>query len=89
MESAEAEVSAKKDSEPKKQTSEKKPAKVHVIAPFQMNDCLICKELQKQGDNGDLFLNNIGNFPTGCPEFLSLPQKDKFKLAKDIGMCLT
>ena len=54
LESADCEITSKRDVDPQKQTVEKKNLKVHVVAPFKMNDCLICKELQQRGEKGDL-----------------------------------
>ena len=54
LESADCEITSKRDVDPQKQTFEKKNLKVHVVAPFKMNDCLICKELQQRGEKGDL-----------------------------------
>ena len=91
MESAEGESAPKADKldSSKSNSNERKGIKAHIVAPFRMDSCLICKELQQQGGYGELFSNHVGKFPTGCPNFLGLSQKEKYKLAKKLDMCLT
>ena len=41
-------------------------------SPRKLSSCRICKELEKQGDNRDLYELHWGNYPTHCPRWANM-----------------
>ena len=40
--------------------------------PRKLSNCRICKELEKSGDNRDLYEAHQGNYPTHCPRWAGM-----------------
>ena len=90
MESTEAEAGYKSHSSsvPAKESKTQKDLKVNIVSPYKFDDCLVCKEFERQGaQRGDLFINHVGKFPTGCPKFLKLSLSEKCSIIKKLNIC--
>ena len=56
--------------------------------PRKLPSCRICKELEKRGDNRDLYESHQGNFPTHCPRWAAMSNEDRSEIAKAAKFCL-
>ena len=51
--------------------------------PKRFQDCRICKVLQAQGNQHDLFANHVSDYATGCPKFAELGNEQRLVLVKE------
>ena len=58
------------------------------LFPAPNKDCRICKQLEKQRGQTNLFLNHLGKFVHGCPKFTALSQEERMKVCKEAQVCL-
>ena len=56
--------------------------------PRKLSTCRICKELEKRGDNRDLYESHYGNYPTHCPRWAALRNEERNDVAKAAKYCL-
>ena len=56
--------------------------------PRKLPSCRICMELEKRGDNRDLYESHQGNFPTHCPRWAAMSNEDRSEIAKAAKFCL-
>ena len=56
--------------------------------PKKLPGCRVCKQLELQGDNKDLYDDHHGNFPTGCPRWAGMKNEERLAIAKDAKFCL-
>ena len=52
------------------------------------NDCRICKILDTTGDHeGSLYVGHYGNYPTHCPRWAKMDQKERHRITQKAGFC--
>ena len=56
--------------------------------PRKMPHCRICKELEKRGDNSELYDAHQGNYPTHCPRWAAMTTDERSEIAKAAKYCL-
>eukprot|EP00092_Neocalanus_flemingeri_P018101 GFUD01019591.1.p1 GENE.GFUD01019591.1~~GFUD01019591.1.p1 ORF type:complete len:2548 (-),score=673.50 GFUD01019591.1:927-8570(-) len=70
-------------------TNNVQPYKFCLFAnPKKLPDCRICKELEKRGDNTDLYDNHHGNYATHCPRWAGLNNEERRSTAMAAKLCL-
>ena len=50
--------------------------------------CRICKQLEKQRGQTNLFLNHLGKFTHGCPKFITMSLEERLKVCNESQICL-
>ena len=66
-----------------------KPKNLSLYANPKKNPlCRICKRLEFQGDNKDLYEAHQGNYPTHCPRWAGMNNEERAKLAREAKFCL-
>ena len=53
------------------------PYIAHFGMPRRLSDCRICKQLESQGDNRDLYDGHHGNYPTHCPRWAEMTMEER------------
>ena len=70
-------------------SSNVQPYKFTLFArPKKLPDCRICKELEKKGDNLDLYENHYGNYATHCPRWAGMTNEERRTIAMAAKLCL-
>ena len=89
--------SVKRQHKPTSQESPIPPSKIHSIQPKGLSmfnnprklpNCRVCKELEKRGDNHDLYESHQGNYATHCPRWAALSNEERSDVAKAAKLCL-
>ena len=66
-----------------------KPKNLSLYANPKKNPvCRICKRLEFQGDNKDLYEAHQGNYPTHCPRWAGMNNEERAGIARDAKFCL-
>ena len=66
-----------------------KPKNLSLYANPKKNPlCRICKRLEFQGDNKDLYEAHQGNYPTHCPRWAGMNNEERAEIARDAKFCL-
>ena len=55
------------------------------LPPSTNKECRVCKQLEKQSGQTNLFLNCWGLDIHSCPKFVAMTQKERLKMAKEIS----
>ena len=56
--------------------------------PRKLSQCRICQELERRGDNRDLYEAHQGNYATHCPRWASMTNEERHDVAKAAKFCL-
>ena len=56
--------------------------------PRKLSSCRICQELERRGDNRELYEAHQGNYPTHCPRWAAMTNEERGELAKAAKLCL-
>ena len=56
--------------------------------PRKLPNCRICQELEKRGDNRDLYEAHQGNYATHCPRWAAMTNDERAEVAKAAKFCL-
>ena len=56
--------------------------------PRKLPNCRICQELEKRGDNQDLYESHQGNYATHCPRWAGMTNEERYDVAKAAKLCL-
>ena len=57
-------------------------------SPQKDLECRICKHLQKKGvKSGKLFEKHQSSIAIGCPNFMSMPLKERINIVKEVKLC--
>ena len=56
--------------------------------PRRDENCRICNTLEAKGDTTNLYDNHLHSYPTGCPRYIALSVKERFKLCKEAKLCM-
>ena len=56
--------------------------------PRKMPNCRICKELEKRGDNAEMYDGHQGNYATHCPRWCAMTNEERSDVAKAAKFCL-
>ena len=60
---------------------------VHFGAPRRLPDCRICRQLETQGDNRNLYDDHYGNYPTHCPRWAEMTMSERLTILQQAGYC--
>ena len=82
------------------EASNQKPGNAHRVStvqpkgislfnlPRKMPNCRVCKELEKRGDNHELYEAHQGNYATHCPRWAAMTTDERSEIAKAAKFCL-